>query len=92
MTDVSLSVGATFDSFQSVAEAVSKYEREKMANFYISDSKKLMQAAKQVPKLVAKARELLDYYYLVYTCISGGRKFASTSKGARPNQRYTPIA
>lgn len=82
-----LKVGDMFGTLQEVQEKMFAFEKDACVNYHVSDSRTLETASKIAPKIAAKAKKELVYYYVVYACIHGGRKFKSRSKGERPNQR-----
>lgn len=83
-----ITVGDMFGTIEEVHEKMVAYENQTCVNYHISDSRTIANASKNAPKIAAKAKPELIYYYMVYACIHGGRKFKSRSKGERPNQRY----
>ena len=86
MASSSLALGDAFSSFADVKKAVENYEKSNFVNMYVSDSKTLQAAAKSAPKVAQKANKELVNYIVLYTCINGGQKFKSQSKGDRPHQ------
>jgi zinc finger SWIM domain-containing protein 3 len=84
---VNIKVGDFFGTFKEVQELIVSYEKFACVNYYISDSRTIENCSKIAPKIAQKAKKSLVYYSILYTCIHGGRKFKSKSKGVRPNQR-----
>ena len=50
-----LNVGDIFATYTDVKNAVSMYENQQFANYYVSDSRKIEAAKKTTPKVAAKA-------------------------------------
>ena len=80
-----INVGDVFASYSQVEEAISAYEQHHFLQLYRRDSRSITAYEKRVTKRVSN-REL-RYSEVQFRCIRGGKKFASRSKGARPNQR-----
>ena len=81
----SFTVGDKFDTFVEVQEKMHKYEKEQFAQFYTRDSRTLEAALRRAPH--RKFKEEIEYSELVFSCIHGGKKFKSHSKGKRPTQQ-----
>lgn len=80
-------VGDKFASFEEVQAAMREVQEKHLVNFYITNSQTIGAALKRIPERAGKANPALKYYFVMYACIHGGRKFRSTSKGCRPHQR-----
>ena len=81
----SFTVGDRFKMFVEVENKIHQYEKEKFVQFYRRDSRRIEAAQKRAPH--KSFREEIVYAELVYSCIHGGKKFKSESKGKRPNQQ-----
>ena len=82
-----LTVGAKFQSFIELKNALDRFQRANSCQFYVRDSRTLQQAKKFSPKLVQTVAEELKYTFVNYSCIHGGRCFKSRPKtGTRPQQ------
>ena len=71
---IEIAIGSSFTSFS---------ELEKIINQYQRDSRTTEAASKLCNKTY---NPRIKYSELVYTCIHGGKKFKSESKGIRPQQ------
>ena len=85
--NIDFSVGDKFSFFEALSTKVAAYEKSKCVQLYRRDSKTLENAKKKAPLKVDSSNKALKYYYILYSCIFGGKKFHSTSKGKRHNQR-----
>ena len=79
------SVGDRFTTFAEVKKKIYQYEKDKFVQFYQKDSRKIKAARKRPPH--KNFNKAIVYSELVYSCIHGGKKFKSESKGKRPNQQ-----
>jgi hypothetical protein len=82
---MALSIGAKFESYDEVAAIIKDYQAENFVQLYKRDSRTIEAASRRCSKKIFAAR--LRYSELDYSCIHGGKKFESESKGARPNVR-----
>uniref|UniRef100_A0A1X7TV94 MULE transposase domain-containing protein n=1 Tax=Amphimedon queenslandica TaxID=400682 RepID=A0A1X7TV94_AMPQE len=88
MTDnIDFSVGDKFSPFEALSTKIAANEKSKCVQYYHHDSNTLENAKKKAPWKVDSSNKALKYYYVLYSCIFGGKEFHSTSKGKRPNQR-----
>lgn len=86
-----MKIGSRFYSLKDLNKAIEKYQKEKFIALNIRDSKKISlvkgddsnreKGKKRVPN-----KDLI-YQKIVYHCSKGGKKFKTTSTGARPHQR-----
>ena len=82
---VEIAVGSLFTSFSELEKVINKYQKKHYVQFYKRDSRTTEAASKRcVNKTFNPA---IKYSELVYTCIHGGKKFKSESKGKRPQQQ-----
>ena len=82
-----LTVGAKFQSFIELKNALNSFQKANFCQFYVRDSRTLQQAKKFSPKLIQTVPEELKYTFVNYSCIHGGRYFKSRPKtGSRPQQ------
>lgn len=77
--------GATFTSFEELEKEIIKYQRENFVQLYKRDSRTIDAALRRAPN--RKFNPSIQYSKVVYSCIHGGKKFKSESKGKRPQQQ-----
>lgn len=80
-----LHTGDEFDTFNDLRDTILAYEQAEYVQLYVQRSRSIESALKRTPKKVFK--ENLVYTEVKYACIHGGKKFNTTSTGARPNQK-----
>ena len=80
-----IEIGKAFASFGYLKRAVETFQKATYSQLYIKDSRSIASALKRTPGKIIKSE--LEYSYMVFACIAGGKKFVSKSKGRRPNQR-----
>ena len=78
-------VGGRFMTYAEVEKKIHQYENENFIQFYKRDSRRIEAAQKRAPN--KNFNKEIVYSELVYSCIHGGKKFKSESKGKRPNQQ-----
>ena len=82
-----LQVGNLYDSFEEVNRSIKQFEKKTFTQFYVRDSRTFKKAERTTPKVVEKANKRLQYTFVKYTCIHGGRSFKSRpTTGTRPQQ------
>ena len=77
--------GATFTSFEELEKEIIKYQRENFVQLYKRDSQTIDAALRRARN--RKFNPSIQYSEVVYSCIHGGKKFKSESKGKRPQQQ-----
>ena len=80
-----LYTGAKFSSYNDLSKAVEWYQNENFIQLYRRDSRNIEATLKRAPN--RKFNPEIKYSELVYSCIHGGKKFKSESKGKRPHQQ-----
>ena len=80
-----IAVGAIFTSFKELQKEIIKYQRENYVQMYRRDSRTIEAAMRRAPNRTFNPR--IEYSEVVYSCIHGGKKFKSESKGKRPQQQ-----
>ncbi len=80
-----ISTGATFNSFDELEKEIMKYQHENYVQFYKRDSRTIDAALRRAPN--RNFNPSIQYSEVVYSCIHGGKKFKSESKGKRPQQQ-----
>ena len=86
----SIQVGREFDNYEDFKTTCSNYQKEHFVQLCVRGSVTIINAMKKPPtkKKTAKIyNQRIRYVFLHYTCIHGGRKFISRSKGERRNHR-----
>ena len=63
-----------FASFVEVDNLISKYSEQNYIQLYKRDCKTFAAARKRVPESIANAKEDLQFYYVRYCCINGGKE------------------
>jgi len=66
MPDIAL--GEKFSSFESLKDAVDRYQRDNNVQLIVKDSKLLGRIAKTMPKLMDVVNKDIIYYRLSYAC------------------------
>ena len=88
---VSFSVGEEFASVELLGKKIKLYERTNYFNLK-RDSRTIDAAIKKksisLDKVSEEDKIKLKYYELLYTCIHGGRKHKSCSKGLRQSSTF----
>ena len=85
MSKTRISAGEAFLAFEELEEEIDKYQREHFVQFYPRDSRTIEATLKRAPK--KQFNPNIKYSALVYSCIHGGKKLKSESKGKRPHQQ-----
>ena len=82
-----LEVGTKFKSWTQTKKFIDAFQRKIYCQFYVRDSRTLIQAQKFSPKLVNKVPNDMNHTFVMLACIHGGRAFKSRPKdGSRPLQ------
>ena len=81
---VSFAVGSKYNSYEVLHEAIQKYQKQNFVQLYKKDSHTVQVAARRSPK--RHFNEAIKYSEITFSCIHGGKKYISKSKGARPHQ------
>ena len=79
-----MDVGAKFDAYEALVDAVKKWEQENLTALYKRGSRKIESAS---AKIRAKCNLDLVYYSIDFCCVHGGKDFKSRGTGKRPKQR-----
>jgi hypothetical protein len=74
-----LFVGQSFPSYDALCAFVAQYEKHHRQKFWKRSSRKIS----STPNIKRHIRRELIYYEISYSCIYGGEKFKSRSKGLR---------
>ena len=82
---VEIQVGSSFSSFDDLENRITQYQEDRFVQYYKRDSRSIEAASKRAPSKSFNPR--IKYSELVYSCIHGGKKFKSKSKGYRPQQQ-----
>ena len=82
-------VGMKFNTHDELVDFINKYQKQFSTELWRRDSRTIATAVKIAH---GRSKELyikkeLEFAYIVYDCIHGGRNYESKSKGLRPNQR-----
>ncbi|XP_043270291.1 uncharacterized protein [Venturia canescens] len=85
-SNVSLSVGAKFDSITQIEESILAFGKEKFCFFYKRDCETIEKCRKR--GITRWLNADLKYYYLKYSCIHGGKKFKSVATGIRLSSTF----
>jgi len=83
VSNVSISVGDRFDTFDELAEKIQQYSDENYIQMWMRDARTIAAAAKRVPKRAAVMKPELKYYNLRYCCIHGGQVFRKKGEAVR---------
>ena len=82
-----LEVGTKFKSWTQAKNVIDAFQRKIYCQFYVRDSRTLIQAQKFSPKLVNKVTIDMNHTFVMLACIHGGWAFKSRPKdGSRPLQ------
>ncbi|XP_028330689.1 uncharacterized protein LOC114480607 [Gouania willdenowi] len=85
MAEEVLHVGAEFKCLDDLEAAINQYESTKYINLYRRSSRSIAAFCKR-RNTTKTIPEQLKFAEIDYACIHGGKKFKTTSGGARPNQ------
>ena len=80
-----ITVGDTFSSFEDLERRIDKYQKQHFVQFYKRDSRTIESSIRRATN--KKYNAAIKYTHVTYSCINGGRKFTSYSKGRRPHQQ-----
>ncbi|KAK6169865.1 hypothetical protein SNE40_020840 [Patella caerulea] len=79
-----LTLGAQFNTFHALSEAVSRWEKTNFISLYKRSSRTIEACSKRATKKFFNPH--LKYAEINFACIHGGRKLKSSSSGQRPHQ------
>ena len=77
--------GDTFSSFEDLEETIERYQKQNFVQFYRRDSRTIESSIRRATN--KKYNPAIKYTHVTYSCINGGKKFTSSSKGQRPHQQ-----
>ena len=82
-------VGDTFSCFEDLERTVAKYQKEHFVQLYKRDSRTIESSIRRATN--KKYNPDIKYTHITYSCINGGKKFTSSSKGKRPHQQLSVV-